>query len=95
MIDKQFYQRCFFIITELLHQRKPIAPHCISGTGRCRIIRSYREQMDAVIELFRKNEQVRNVFWALFIAMAGLVLAQVLDPVTAQQVVGIISGMGI
>jgi len=26
--------------------------------------------------------------------MAGLVLARVLDPVTAQQVVGVITGMG-
>jgi hypothetical protein len=38
-----------------------------------------------------KNEQVKKVFLALFVAMAGLVLARVLDPVTAQQVVGIIT----
>lgn len=48
---------------------------------------------DAVIEAFGKNEQVKKVFWTLFIAMAGLVSAQVVDPVTAQQVVGIITGM--
>jgi len=41
------------------------------------------------------NEQVKKVFWALFVAMAGLVLAQVIYPVTAQQVVGIITGMGV
>jgi hypothetical protein len=35
------------------------------------------------------------VFWTLFIAMAGLVLARVVDKETAQQVVGIITGMGI
>jgi hypothetical protein len=50
---------------------------------------------DAVIEAFGKNEQVKKVFWTLFVAMAGLVLARVVDPVTAQQVVGIITGMGV
>ncbi|MDO9034210.1 MAG: hypothetical protein Q7U51_03280 [Methanoregula sp.] len=44
---------------------------------------------DAVIDMFGKNEQVKNVFWTLFVMMAGLVLARVVDPVTAQQVVGI------
>jgi hypothetical protein len=44
---------------------------------------------------FGKNEQVKKVFWTLFITMAGLVLAWVVDPVTAQQVVGIITGMDI
>jgi hypothetical protein len=34
---------------------------------------------------------VKKVFWALFVAMAGLVLARVLDPMTVQQVVGIIT----
>ena len=47
------------------------------------------------IEVFGKNEQVKRVFWTLFVAMAGLVLAQVLDPVTAQQIVGMITGMGV
>jgi hypothetical protein len=46
---------------------------------------------DTAIDAFGKNEQVKKVFWALFVAMAGLVLARVLDPVTAQQVVGIIT----
>jgi hypothetical protein len=41
-----------------------------------------------------KNEQVKRLFWTLFVAMAGLVLAKVVDPVTAQQVVGMITGMG-
>jgi hypothetical protein len=49
---------------------------------------------DAVIDAFGKNEQIKKVFWTLFAAMAGLVLARVVDPVTAQQVVGIITGMG-
>ena len=50
---------------------------------------------DAVIDAFGKNEQVKKVFWTLFVAMAGLVLARVVDPVTAQQVVGLITGMGV
>ena len=48
---------------------------------------------DAAIEAFGKNEQIKKVFWTLFIAMAGLVLARILDPVMAQQVVGIIMGI--
>jgi F0F1-type ATP synthase assembly protein I len=50
---------------------------------------------DAVIDAFGKNEQVKKVFWTLFVAMAGVILARVMDPVTAQQVVGMITGMGI
>ncbi len=49
---------------------------------------------EAAIHAFGKNEQVKKVFWTLFVAMAGLVLARVVDPVTAQQVVGLITGMG-
>ena len=49
---------------------------------------------DAAIEAFGKNEQVKRVFWTLFVVMAGLVLTRVVDPVTAQQVVGMITGMG-
>ena len=49
---------------------------------------------DAAIEAFGKNEQVKKVFWTFFISMAGLVLARVVDPVTAQQIVGLITGMG-
>jgi hypothetical protein len=44
---------------------------------------------------FGKNEQVKKVCWTLFVAMAGLVLARVVYTVTAQQVVGIITGMGV
>jgi hypothetical protein len=49
---------------------------------------------DAAIEAFGKNEQVKKVFWTVFISMAGLVLAQVLDPATGQQIVGLITGIG-
>ena len=58
------------------------------------IRRAMKADTDAVIEAFGKNEQVKKVFWTLFIAMGGLVLAQVVDPVTAQQIVGMITGMG-
>jgi hypothetical protein len=50
--------------------------------------------VDSSIEAFGNNEQVKKVFWTLFVAMAGLVLARVVDPVIAQQVVGMIVGMG-
>ncbi len=59
------------------------------------IQRGLHADVDGVIEVFGKNEQVKKVFWALFVAMAGLVLAQVLNPVIAQQVVGVVMGMGI
>jgi hypothetical protein len=49
---------------------------------------------EAAINAFGKNERVKKVFRTLFIAMAGLVLALGVDPVTAQQVVGMITGMG-
>jgi hypothetical protein len=48
---------------------------------------------DAVLGQFGKNEQVKKVFWALFIATAGLVLAEVVDPVTAQKIAGILAGL--
>ena len=56
--------------------------------------RAMKADADAAIEAFGKNEQVKRVFWTLFVAMAGLVLARVLDPVTAQQIVAMITGMG-
>jgi len=46
---------------------------------------------DAIILEFGKNEQVKKVFWAVFAALVGLVLAQITDPVTAQQIVGFIT----
>jgi hypothetical protein len=50
--------------------------------------------VDAAIEAFGKNEQVKRVFWTLFAAMAGVVLTRVVDPATAREVVGLITGMG-
>ena len=49
---------------------------------------------DAAIETFGNNELVRKVFWAVFVAMAGLVLARVADPVTARQIVGMMIETG-
>jgi hypothetical protein len=37
---------------------------------------------------------VKKVFWTFLISMAGLILTRVLDPATAREVVGIITGMG-
>jgi hypothetical protein len=50
---------------------------------------------EAAINAFGKNDQVKKVFWTLFVAMAGLILAQVVDPVTAQMVVRMITGLGV
>jgi len=57
------------------------------------IHRAMKADTNAAIEAFVKNEQVKKVFWTFFIAMARLVLARVVDPVTAQQIVGMITGM--
>jgi len=58
------------------------------------IQRAMKADTAAAIEAFGKNEQVKKVFWTFFISMAGLVLARVLDPATAQQIVGLITGIG-
>jgi hypothetical protein len=55
------------------------------------IQRAMKVDVEVVIEAFGKNEQVRKVFLTLFVAMAGLVLAQVVDPVTAQQILALIT----
>ncbi len=59
-----------------------------------RLIRSaMKVDTDAVLDAFGKNEQVKKVFWTFFIATAGLVLAQVVDPAAAEQIVGMLSGI--
>ena len=45
-----------------------------------------REDTDAAIDAFGKNEHVRKVFWAAFVAVAGLVLARIVDPATALEI---------
>jgi hypothetical protein len=59
------------------------------------IQQAMKADTDAAIEAFGKNEQVKKVFWTFFIGMAGLVLTRVVDPATAQQIVGMITGMGV
>jgi hypothetical protein len=44
-------------------------------------------------EAFGKNEQVKKVFWSVFIILAGLVLAEVVDPATAQKIAEILAGI--
>jgi hypothetical protein len=39
-----------------------------------------------------KNEQVHKVFWTFFIAFAGLVLTQVVDPAAAEKIVETLAG---
>ncbi|MGB9177322.1 MAG: hypothetical protein WCB46_11400, partial [Methanoregula sp.] len=42
-----------------------------------RLIRSsVKSDTDAVLDAFGRNEQIKKVFWALFAATAGLVLAR-------------------
>ena len=61
-----------------------------------RIIRyAMKADTDAVLEAFGKNEQVKKVFWSVFIALAGLVLAEVVDPETTRQILGIFTGTGV
>jgi len=58
------------------------------------IQRAMKADMERAIDAFGKNEQTKKVFWTMFVSMTGLVLAQVLDPETARQVVGVITGVG-
>jgi hypothetical protein len=59
-----------------------------------RLIRyAIKADTDTVLDAFGKNEQTRKVFWALFTATAGLVLAQVVDPKIAQDMAGMIAGI--
>ena len=59
-----------------------------------KLIRSaMKADTDAVLEAFGRNDQTKKVFWALFAATAGLVLAEVLDPAAAQQIVAAIAGV--
>jgi hypothetical protein len=49
----------------------------------------------AAIEAFGRNEYTRKVFWVLFLAVAGLVLARIVDPEMAEKIIGIISGLNL
>jgi len=54
--------------------------------------RAMKADADAAIDAFGKNEQVKKVFWTLFVSMSGLVLTDVLDPVLAQKIIGMATG---
>jgi hypothetical protein len=58
------------------------------------IQRWMQADVQAVVDAFGKNEQIKKVFWSLFVAMGGVVLARVFDPVTVQQIVGILTAAG-
>jgi hypothetical protein len=59
-----------------------------------RLIRyAMKVDTNAVLDAFGKNEQTRKVFWALFTATAGIILAQVVDPAMANQIAGMITGI--
>lgn len=49
---------------------------------------------DAIFIAFGKNDKVKKVFWTIFLALAGLVLARVVDPGMAQQVLAALAGLG-
>jgi hypothetical protein len=49
------------------------------------------EVTDAAIDAFGKNEHLRKIFRALFVAVVGLVMTQVFDPGTVQEMVKIIT----
>jgi hypothetical protein len=53
-----------------------------------------KEDTNAVIYMFGKNEQVKKVFWSLFVIMSGLMLTRVVDPVTVQQILGVLTSAG-
>jgi hypothetical protein len=59
-----------------------------------KLIRQARQiDTEAAIIAFGKNEQIRKIFWTLFLAATGLVLAEIADPVTAQQVIAALTGI--
>ena len=58
------------------------------------IRQAMKTDTETIRNLFGKNEPFRKVFWAVFIALAGLVLAQVVDPATAQDILRLIAGTG-
>jgi len=56
--------------------------------------RALQADTDAVLDLFGKNEQVQRAFWGIFAVFAGLVLAQALDPASAQRIAEILAELG-
>lgn len=46
----------------------------------------------AIAETLGRNEQVKKLFWTLFLAGAGLVLAEIADPGTAERILLVLAG---
>lgn len=59
------------------------------------IQRAMKADTNAAIEAFGKNQQVKKVFWTVFTAVAGLVLAKILDPGTAQQIIAMLATVSV
>ncbi|MDD5144355.1 hypothetical protein [Methanoregula sp.] len=59
------------------------------------IRRAMKADVDSIIETFGKNEQVKKVFWTVFAAVAGMVLTKIMDPVLAQQIIGLIARISV
>lgn len=58
------------------------------------IRKAMQADTETILAIFGKNEQGQKVFWAVFMALAGLVLAQIADPATAQEILRLIAGTG-
>jgi hypothetical protein len=48
---------------------------------------------ETILAIFGKNEQVKKVFWSVFVVLASFVLAQMLDPIAAERIAGVIAGV--
>jgi hypothetical protein len=58
------------------------------------IRQAMKTDTETILNVFGTNEQFRKVFWTVFITLAGLVLAQVVDPATAQAILRLIISSG-
>ena len=57
------------------------------------IRQAMKTDTETILEVFGKNEQFRKVFWTVFVALAGLILAQVVDPATADSFARMLAGV--
>jgi hypothetical protein len=57
------------------------------------IRQAMKTDTEMILDVFGKNEQFRKVFWTVFITLAGLVLAHVVDPATADSIVRMIAAV--
>lgn len=77
--------------------KKPLRPFCWGVLHAIGMFDPKEQLTDADREEdpagYRTLFSLGEVFWALFLATAGLVLAQVLDPVTAERLAEILAGL--